>query len=86
MQKQFLKEPYRRILMMDIKNLSKSWQPVIRNDWIIKFSIYRGNILLMFTSIHTGQTIVRFFTDEDDACEKINWVISQDPSKEIPHF
>lgn len=81
--RQFLKEPYRRILMMDIANFSRSWEPVIRNSWIIKFSIYRGDILLMFISKHTGQTLVRFFTDEDAACQYINWVISQDSKKEI---
>jgi hypothetical protein len=29
----------------------------------------------------TGDTIVRYFDDEDEACEFINWVLSQDSTK-----
>lgn len=65
---------------MEIKNNSKSFAPVIKNGWAIKFSTYRdNNILLVFSSIHTGQTIVRYFTDEDDAVMYINYVISKSP-------
>jgi hypothetical protein len=65
---------------MEIKNNSKSFSPVIKNGWAIKFSTYRdNNILLVFSSIHTGQTIVRYFTDEDDAVMYINYIISKSP-------
>jgi hypothetical protein len=65
---------------MEIKNNSKSFSPVIKNGWAIKFSTYRNsNILLVFSSIHTGQTIVRYFTDEDDAVSYINYVIAKNP-------
>jgi hypothetical protein len=65
---------------MEIKNNSKSFSPVIKNGWAIKFSTYRdNNILLIFSSIHTGQTIVRYFTDEDDAVMYINYIIGKSP-------
>lgn len=65
---------------MEIKNNSKSFAPVIKNGWAIKFSTYRdSNILLVFSSIHTGQTIVRYFSDEDDAVMYINYIISKSP-------
>ena len=65
---------------MEIKNNSKSFEPVIRNGWAIKFSTHRdSNILLVFSSIHTGQTIVRYFTDEDDAVVYINYITSKSP-------
>jgi hypothetical protein len=63
----------------------KIWQPVNRNGWWIKFSTYKGNILLMFTSSYTGQTLVRFFTDEDIAVKFINFVINQNPEEELPN-
>lgn len=71
-------------LMLDIKAKSKSFSPVTRNGWAIKFSVYRDcNILLLFTSLHTGQTIVRYFTEEDDAVDYINFVTSKNPQKEL---
>ena len=71
--------------MLDIKAKSKSFSPVVRNGWAIKFSVYRDyNILLLFTSLHTGQTIVRYFTEEDDAVDYINFVISKDAQEELP--
>ncbi len=33
----------------------------------------------MFVSRYTGQTIIRYFMDEDDACDYINFVVSHDP-------
>lgn len=68
---------------MDVKRHIQSWQPVIRNNWIIQFSVYKGNIMLMFTSLLTGQTLVRYFNDEDVACKFINFVLSKSPSNEI---
>ncbi len=67
-------------LRMEIKNNSTSWSPVNRNGWWIKFSVYKeSNILMMFVSRYTGQTIIRYFMDEDDACDYINFVVSHDP-------
>jgi hypothetical protein len=66
--------------MLEIKNNSRSFSPIIRNGWGIKFSTYRNNnILLLFTSLHTGQTLVRYFTDEDSAVDFINYVIEHSP-------
>jgi hypothetical protein len=33
----------------------------------------------------TGEIVVRYFNDEDEACEFINWVLNQDPNKFDPH-
>jgi hypothetical protein len=66
--------------MLDIRNNSRSFSPVVRNGWAIKFSVYReGNILLVFTSCYTGQTIVRYFIDEDSAVDYINFIAEQNP-------
>jgi hypothetical protein len=74
----------RAMLYMDIKNNYKSFQLIIRNGWAIKFSVYRGeNILLVFTSTFTCQTVVRYFTNEDDAVDFINFITAQNPQEEI---
>ena len=74
----------RALLYMDIRNNYKSFQMIIRNGWAIKFSVYRGeNILLIFTSTFTCQTVVRYFTDEDEAVEFINYITAQNPMEEI---
>jgi hypothetical protein len=57
--------------------------PVSRNGWIIKFSSYRDNSILLFVvSQHTGQTIIRYFKDEDEACKFINLVIELNSQEE----
>lgn len=67
-------------LRMEIKNNSRSWDPVNRNGWWIKFSVYKeSNILMTFVSKYTGQTIIRYFLSEDDACDFINFIVSHDP-------
>jgi hypothetical protein len=63
-----------------IRNI-RSWHPVVRNDWWIKFSVYKDQVLLFVVSTMTGETIVRYFDDEDEACEFINWVVNQDSTK-----
>ena len=71
-------------LMLEIKAKSKSFSPVTRNGWAIKFSVYRDcNILLVFLSLYTGQTIVRYFTEEDEAVKYINFVTAQDAQEEL---
>jgi hypothetical protein len=58
---------------------TKSWQPVERNGWIIKFSVFRDTfVLLTFISRHTGQCIMRHFIDEDEACVFINFITELD--------
>jgi hypothetical protein len=63
-----------------IRNI-RSWHPVVRNDWWIKFSVYKDQVLLFVVSTMTGETIVRYFDDEDEACEFINWMLNQDSTK-----
>ena len=61
---------------------TKSWQPVLKNGWIIKFSIYQENyVLLFFLSKNTGQLFVRQFADEDYACEYINYIVELDSTQ-----
>jgi len=74
----------RAMLYLDIRNNYKSFQLIIRNGWAIKFSVYRGeNILLIFTSTFTCQTVVRYFTNEDEAVDFINYITAQNPQEEI---
>jgi len=69
--------PSKKFLEIAVK--TKSWQPVARNGWIIKFSVFKdSNVLLTIISQYTGQCIIRHFQDEDDACMFINMVIVLD--------
>jgi len=69
----------RDLLMQEIKSNTSYFDPVVRNGWIIKFSVYKNaDILLLFTSRYTGQTIIRYFKEEDEAVEFINFIISKD--------
>jgi hypothetical protein len=67
------RQPSKRFL--DIALKTKSWMPVARDGWIIKFSIYRDTfVLLTVVSQYTGQCIIRQFKNEDDAVMFINMV------------
>lgn len=72
---------FNELLYLDISVKSKSWKPVIRNNWLIKFSLYKHNIMLIFLNIETKETIIRFFDDEDIACDFINKMINDIPSQ-----
>lgn len=62
-------------LKLDIEGKTKFWQSVVRNGWWIKFSTYRDHyILLMIISQYTGQTIIRYFEEEDEAVAFINFI------------
>jgi hypothetical protein len=62
-------------LRLDIEGKVKFWQPVVRNGWWIKFSVYRDHfILLTFISRYTGQTILRYYTSEEEAVAYINFI------------
>ena len=66
--------PSKRFLQFAME--TQSWHPVERNGWIIKFSVYKGQfVLLAIISQHTGQLIMRHFTNEDDACLFINSIV-----------
>ena len=65
--------------MQEIRSNTTYFQPAVRNGWIIKFSVYKNTeILLMFVSKYTGQTIVRYFPEEDIAVKYINMIIAKD--------
>lgn len=70
----------RKLLLIDVYTMTRSWETVLRKDWLIKFSVYRGNVLLVFVSSITLQTIIKYFGDEDQACEYINKILSLDAS------
>jgi hypothetical protein len=80
MQEKSLKNA-RNLLMQDIRSNTTYFAPVVRNGWIIKFSVYQNtDILLVLTSKYTGQTILRYFAEEDHAVKFINMVIARDAS------
>ena len=59
------------------KGKLKLFLPVVKNNWVIKFSILDDNVLLIIFSMSTGQTIVRYFDNEDGACSFINYILLQ---------
>jgi hypothetical protein len=62
-------------LRLEVESKTKFWQPVVRNGWWIKFSVYRDHfILLTFISRYTGQTILRYYTSEEEAVAYINFI------------
>lgn len=64
---------------MAIAYTAQSWSPTERNGWIIKFSIFNDDhIMLLFISKYTGQTVIREFNSEDDAVDFINLIIELD--------
>jgi hypothetical protein len=68
----------------EVEKKVMSFLPVNRNGWWIKFSTNKdSNILLLFTSMFTGQTIVRFFQEEDEAVKFINFIIEQNPAEKL---
>jgi hypothetical protein len=77
------KSQFSTLLKKDIMANHKSFQPVVREGWAIKFSTLReSNILIIFTSLYTGQTIVRYFIAEEDAVMFINYMAFKDPKEE----
>lgn len=53
----------------------KHYQSILRGAWLIKFSIADDqNILLTFVNVFTGQVIMRYHTNEDDAVNTINYI------------
>jgi hypothetical protein len=62
----------------------KSFNPVLKNNWVIKFSTYDDHVLLVILSMMTGQTIIRYFDNEDGAVQFINFVLLQDASEDLP--
>lgn len=72
------------LIYLKLKSKIASFSPVNRNGWLVKFSVLdHSGILLIFTSTFTGQTILRYFEDEERAVEFINFIIHSDPSDEV---
>lgn len=72
--------------MQDIQSNTTYFNPVVRNGWVIKFSVYQNSdILLVITSKYTGQTIVRYFGEENDAVKFINMMIAKDATQHQDH-
>lgn len=70
----------RSLLQREIQNNTNYFNPVVRNGWVIKFSVLReSNILVTVFSRYTGQTIIRYYVNEVDAVSFINMIISLDP-------
>lgn len=68
--------------MRDIRDNLRSFVPIQRNGWIIKLSTYRDtNIMLIFTSVYTGQSFVHYFDDEDKAVDYINIIVTKNPNE-----
>lgn len=65
---------------MNVSHRVKSWDTVVRNGWCIKFSILDDckNVLVLFVSKSTGQSIIQSFSNENDACDFINYIINLD--------
>ena len=57
-----------------------SYETVLRDGWFIKLSRFEHFILLIFVSQFTGNTVVRYFDDEEQAVTFINYVIDIDPT------
>jgi hypothetical protein len=71
-------------LLGHIKSNLVSFRPVLRNGWIIKFSIYDNkNILLMIVSKYTAETMIKYFTEEKEAVDYINFIVSREPKEYI---
>jgi len=69
---------------LQVAQKTKSWYPVARNGWIIKFSIFdESNFLITIISQYTGQAIIRYFNDEDDACLFINFIQELDAEQVV---
>lgn len=73
-------QPTKKFIDMALK--CKSWKPVARNGWIVKFSTYRDQyVLLTVISQYTEQVIMRHFTNEDEACLFINLITELDANE-----
>ena len=68
---------------IEIESKGVTFSPIVRNGWWVKFSMVQSNILLIFVSDYTGQTIIRYFQSEKPAVDFINMVIKSDPTEEL---
>jgi hypothetical protein len=74
---------FHEMMAEDIAKNTRFWNPVCRNNWALKFSVYGNYILLVVVSVHTGQTIIRYFDNEQKACTFINMIVCRNPYEEF---
>jgi hypothetical protein len=80
MQKKKLKKTDK---FLEIESKGITFTPINRNGWWVKLSMVQHNILLIFVSDYTGQTIIRFYDNEKKAVEFINFIINSSPTIEL---
>lgn len=68
---------------LEIESKGITFSPINRNGWWVKLSMCQYNILLVFVSEYTGQTIIRYYTNEKDAVSFINFIINSSPTIEL---
>jgi hypothetical protein len=59
------------------KNLI-SFPLVLRGNWHIKASIYKGYVLVIANHVVIEQSIIRQFDNNDEAIEFINFIVEKD--------
>jgi hypothetical protein len=78
-----MKKPISKAVSKEYLNAAskiQSWNPIERNGWLVKFSIFNNDhILIFFVSTYTGQTIIRQFESEIEAINFINHVVELNP-------
>lgn len=77
------KQSKENISFQEARTKLKSFVPVVKNGWMIKFSTFLDdNVLISFMSLNTHQVIIRHFPSEDEAVNYINFVIKHDSKKQ----
>lgn len=70
-----------KLVYEEIEAKLRRFYPIAKNGWLISFSMTTEmNVLVTCLSAYTGQLIMRYFTNEDDAVGFINSIFSHDPS------
>ena len=70
-------------LLHQVKSNTLFFRSVVKNGWIIKFSVYdKEHILVTVISRFTAQTFIRYYSDEMGAVNFINMITSKN-SQEI---
>jgi len=68
----------------EFEKLNISYTPVNKNGWWIKYSILKDETILFFyVSTFTGQTIIRYFNNEDQAVKFLNFITHCDPTEKF---
>jgi hypothetical protein len=68
---------------LEIQSQGITFAAINRNGWWIKLSMYKHYVLMVFVSAYTGQTVIRYYADENDAVEFINHIMNLDPTQSL---